>query len=83
MKKRIRRKREDKKDKKKKIKVWNRTMDYMYINRVGKICVLNFCIEFFGLVVVLNGRKFCIEKMLGLTEDAVKNFPKPIFLCWS
>ena len=34
-----------------------------------------FCVEsLFGLVVVLNGRKICIEKMLGFRGDAVRFF---------
>ena len=57
-------------------------MDYMYRICVWKICVWNFGIEFFGLVAILNGGKFCIEKMLGFREDAVKIFPKPKFLSW-
>ena len=58
-------------------------MNYMYSICVWKICVWNFGIELFGLVMVLNEGKFCIEKMLGFREDAVKNFPKSIFLSWS
>ena len=34
---------------------------------------------FFGLVVVLNGGKICIEKMLGLGE-MLSVFFKPMFL---
>ena len=34
----------------------------------------------FGLVVVLNGGKFCIKKMLGFMGDAVSFFFKPMFL---
>ena len=48
----------------------------MYRICVWKICVWNFGIELFGLVVVLNGGKFCIEKMLGFRGDAVKIFFK-------
>ena len=33
----------------------------------------------FGLVVVLNGRKICIEKMLGFKGDAVWFFFNPCF----
>ena len=51
----------------------------MYRIYVWKICVWNFGIEFFGLVVVLNGEKICIEKMLGFRGNAVKIFPKPTF----
>ena len=48
----------------------------MYIICVWKICVWNFGIKLFGLVVVLNGGKFCIEKMLGVREDVVNFFSK-------
>ena len=66
--------REEEKEKKSRygIGLWNRSMDYMYRICVRKICVWNFGIELFGLVVVLNGRKFFIEKMLGFRGDAVK-----------
>ena len=37
--------------------------------------------KLFGLVVVLNGGKICIEKMLGFRRDAVRFF-KPLFLSW-
>ena len=33
----------------------------------------------FGLVVVLNGGKFCIEKMLGFRGDVVRFFLNPCF----
>ena len=34
-----------------------------------------FCVDsLFGMVVVLNGGKFCIEKMLGFRGDAVRFF---------
>ena len=52
-------------------------MEYMYIICVWKICVWNFGLELFGSVVVLNGGKICIDKMLGFRRDVVKNFPKP------
>ena len=55
----------------------------MYRICVWKICVWTFGIELFGLVVVLIGGKFCIEKMLGFKGDAVKFFPKPTFLSWT
>ena len=35
---------------------------------------------FFGLVVVLNGGKICIKKMLGFKEDAVRFFKTFFFL---
>ena len=39
------------------------------------VCNTSFCVEsFFGLVVVLNGGKICIEKMLGFRGDAVPFF---------
>ena len=35
----------------------------------------SFCVEsLFGLVVVLNGGKICIEKMLGFRGDAIRFF---------
>ena len=34
----------------------------------------------FGLFVVLNGGKICIEKMLGFRGDAVRFFFKHMFL---
>ena len=55
----------------------------MYRICVWKICVWNFGIKLFGLVVILNGGKFCIEKMLGFRGDTVKIFPKPTFLSWA
>ena len=46
-----------------------------------------FCVEsLFGLVVVLNRRKFCIEKMLGFRGDAVRFFSTHVFvlaITWS
>ena len=36
----------------------------------------------FGLVVVLNGGKICIEKMLGFRGDVVRFFLKLMFLFW-
>ena len=42
------------------LEVWNTSFVY------------NPCLEwFFGLVVILNGGKICIEKMLGFRGDAV------------
>ena len=42
----------------------------------------SFCVDsLFGLVVVLNGGKFCIKKMLDFRGDAVRFF-KPMFLFW-
>ena len=54
----------------------------MYRLCVRKICVWNFGIELFGLVVVLNGGKFCIEKMLGCRGDAIFLKKKTMFLFW-
>ena len=35
----------------------------------------SFCVDsLFGMVVVLNGGKFCIEKMLGFRRDVVLFF---------
>ena len=59
------------------IGVWIICIEFVY----GK-CVWNFGIELFCLVVVLNGEKICIEKMLGFRGDAIKIFPKPTFLSW-
>ena len=40
----------------------------------------SFCVEsLFGMVVVLNGGKFCIEKMLGFKGDAIYFFLNPCF----
>ena len=44
----------------------------------------SFCVDslfgmIFGLVVVLNGGKICIEKMLGFRGDAVPFFLNPCF----
>ena len=61
--------------------VWNMCMDLygihvglgifqplsLFIRRLGKPQLTNV----FGLIVVLNGGKFCIEKMLGFRGDAV------------
>ena len=40
----------------------------------------------FGLVVVLNGGKFCIKKMLGFRGDVVRFFSTHVFvlvITWS
>ena len=43
--------------------------------------VYNLCLEWlFGLVVVLNGGKFCIKKMLGFRGDAVHFFKTNVFV---
>ena len=40
----------------------------------------SFCVEsLFGLVVVFNGGKFCIEKMLGFRGDVVRFFLNSCF----
>ena len=45
-----------------------------------EVCNTSFCVEsligmvFFGLVVVLNGGKNCIDKMLGFRGDAIHFF---------
>ena len=40
----------------------------------------SFCVEsLFCLVVVLNGGKFCIEKMLGFRGDVIPFFLNPCF----
>ena len=42
--------------------------------------VQNPCLEWlFSLVVVLNGGKICIEKMLGFKRDVVRFFLNPCF----
>ena len=48
---------------------------------VGSLAYLFFfCVEsLFGLVVVLNRGKICIEKMLGFRGDAVRFFFNPCF----
>ena len=92
-KKRERRRREEEKKKKKKeegrrkmeeekfknlrygIGLWIIFIEFVY----GK-CVWNFSIELFGLAVVLNGGKFCIEKMLGFRGDAVHFFKTHVFV---
>ena len=51
------------------ILVWNKSLRYGYLME-----------WFFGLVVVLNGGKICIEKMLGFKEDAVRFFKTFFFL---
>ena len=49
---------------------------------VGGLAYLFFFVEsLFGLVVVLNRGKFCIEKMLGFRGDAVCFF-QLMFLFW-
>ena len=52
------------------ILVWNKYLRYGYLME-----------WLFGLVVVLNGGKICIEKMWGFKGDAVCFF-KPMFLFW-
>ena len=49
------------------------------ICRLGKTLTYKCVIWLFGLVVVLNGRKNCIEKMLGFRGDVVLFF-KLMFL---
>ena len=52
----------------------------MYRDTCLKVRNTSFCLEWlFVLVVVLNGGKFCIEKILGFRGDVVRFF-KPIFL---
>ena len=36
--------------------------------------LLEVAIWLFGLIVVLNGRKICIEKMMGFRGDVVRFF---------
>ena len=45
------------------ILVWNKSLRYVYLME-----------WLFGLVMVLNGGKICIEKMLGLRGDVVRFF---------
>ena len=45
------------------ILVWNKSLRYGYLME-----------WYFGLVVVLNGGKICIEKMLGFRGDVVPFF---------
>ena len=52
----------------------------MYRDTCLEVWNTSFCVEsLFGMVVVLNGGKICIEKMLGFRRDAVCFF-KPMFL---
>ena len=44
----------------------------MSICRLGKTLTYKCVIWLFGLVVVLNRRKICIEKKLGFRGDAVR-----------
>ena len=41
-----------------------------------------YMVVWFGLVVVLNGGKFCIDKMLGFRGDVVHFLKKLMFLFW-
>ena len=50
------------------ILVWNKSLRYGYLME-----------WFFGLVVVLNEGKICIEKMLGFRGDVVRFFLNPCF----
>ena len=56
------------------ILVWNKSLRYGYLME-----------WLFCLVVVLDGGKICIEKMLGFREDAVRFFLNPFFftITWS
>ena len=52
----------------------------MYRDTCLEVWNTSFCVEsLLGLVVVLNGGKICIEKMLGFRGDAVLFFLNPYF----
>ena len=51
-----------------------------FMDSYWRFCIPLFCVEsLFGLVVVLNRGKICIEKMLGFRGDAVRFFFNPCF----
>ena len=53
----------------------------MYMDTCWRFGIPLFYVEsLFGLVVVLNRRKICIEKMLGFRGDAIRFFFQPMFL---
>ena len=53
----------------------------MYMNTCGRFGIPLFCVEsLFGLVVVLNKGKFCIEKMLSFRGDVVRFFSTHVFV---
>ena len=57
----------------------NLCMDFC-MNTYLEVWNTSFCVEsLFGMVVVLNGGKICIEKMLGFRGDAVRFFLNPCF----
>ena len=52
-----------------------------YMDTCWRFGIPLFYVEsLFGLVVVLNRRKFCIEKMLGFRGEAIHVFFQPMFL---
>ena len=52
-----------------------------FMDTVGGLAYLFFFVEsLFGLVVVLNRGKICIEKMLGFRGDAVLFFSTHVFI---
>ena len=59
----------------------------MYMDTCWRFDIPLFCVEsLFGLVVVLNREKNCIEKMLGFMGDAVRFFSTHVFvlpITWS
>ena len=64
--------------------VWNLygivCMDFFY-GYCWRFGIPLFCVEsLFGLVVVLNRGKICIEKMLGFRGDAVLFFSTNVFI---
>ena len=73
-----RRRRSSRKIKGMELFVWLLFMDFwmnMYMDTCWRFAIPLFCVEsLFGLVVVLNRGKFCIEKMLGFRGDAVRFF---------
>ena len=59
----------------------------MYMDTCWRLGIPLFYVEsLFGLVVVLNSGKNCLEKMLGFRGDAVCFFPTHVFvlaITWS
>ena len=63
--------------------VWNCLYGFFFMDTCWRFGIPLFCVEsLFGLIVVLNRGKICIEKMLGFRGDAVRFFFQPRFLFW-
>ena len=53
----------------------------MYMDTCWRFGIPILCVEsLFGLVVVLNRGKFCIQKMLGFRGDVVPFFSTHVFV---